>query len=172
MKKRIRLSIIISVCCIIAIFLIILPNYMKEIRQVDDFSYINIWNEDTHYWGYGIIIEDGVLCDKLNIYFKEPLIEDVPIHIFYSKGSGLSEEESLWTTLKQGKMSQCIDLPNGEYVELRLDIAGDFSISKVVIEQYVKHKKIYYITAVIFLSICYVGSNGIGSVNTGWCCFC
>lgn len=156
MKKRIRLSIIISVCCIIAIFLIILPNYMKEIRQVDDFSYINIWNEDTHYWGYGIIIEDGVLCDKLNIYFKEPLIEDVPIHIFYSKGSGLSEEESLWTTLKQGKMSQCIDLPNGEYVELRLDIAGDFSISKVVIEQYVKHKKIYYITAVIFLSICFI----------------
>ncbi len=151
MEKYVRLIFFTIISCIIAIIIAFLPNYTKKTEEIEKFSYINILNEDTHYWGYGIVTKDDILCDKISIYFEKPLVEDIPIHIYYSNEEGLTEENSLWTSLKQGKMLECIDLPNSKYRELRLDIVGNCFINKVVIEQYDKYENVYY-----FLSFCFL----------------
>lgn len=72
----------------------------------------------------------------IRIDFKSANIsnEDLAIQVFYAKsGEGYSERYSKKAVLKPGEKSCMIPVPLGEYMSLRFDIDGDFSISNISI---------------------------------------
>ena len=68
--------------------------------------------------------------NQVIICFNGGLLEDLPVQIFYAKqGEELSETNSIITTIPQGRYFMVIDIPNGNYETIRVDIGKKAGIS-------------------------------------------
>lgn len=71
----------------------------------------------------------------IELVLAKPFPQDLPIdvQIFYAKeGESYSEKHSVKEAIEQGRVSCMIPIQKGEYASLRVDIDGDFTVSKIL----------------------------------------
>lgn len=145
MKKKQKVGFLIFVMIILVFLQLSCRNYFEFSKEkvqmgviADTLAEINGYDVNgTNFTEKGtepyIVFESNLeFMNSFTITFNKKLEENKTVRIYYNLGDGFEEKNSITETFKKGNISCDVNIPEGKYKRIKLEIPGNFDMKDII----------------------------------------